>query len=888
MHRPDTLSHFLPCSVYPSLTTGYLMKVAVRSLCEFAARSGSLEFRYTPSPTSEEGIRGHQKLQSRRVADAKPYAHYDAEYLLEGSIEGITLKGRADGYWRMLATDTAESDGDASIPLLEEIKTHRGELERIGEGQKQLHLAQLKVYGALLCLRDNLSAVRLRLVYFDIDRDQESPTEHLWQASVLQQFAQDLCRQYRAWHKQEAEHRQQRDSALEQLMFPYPAFRPFQRELSEAVYKGIYTQRQLLLEAPTGLGKTLGVSFPALKAMVKSQLDRLFLLSSRTTGRQLFLDALRQLVRNGQDTDDALTPVPLRILELSAKEKSCEHPDKACHGDSCPLARGFFDRLPQARQAAANCYWLDQNEIRRIALSNDICPYYLTQEMARWSDLIVGDVNHYFDRQALLFSLTLQNDWRVVPLVDEAHNLIDRARGMYSAQLDRALYSKAAKCAPEPLKKPIQAVQQGWRKLIAEAAGEQAEALSSNASRQPLAIHLDQVPDQLNGYLHQLVTELTDYLVEQPGPQGMASQQIGLDPQSELNLQQLLFDTLGFLRLAELFDRHSLCTLELSAGQTRFREPKVKATLRIQNLIPADFLRERFNTAFATVLFSATLSPAEYYRDLLGMAGGRSDDAETAGRTESTGNSGNTVKTDDANTTDKAIKTGNPIKGDDTEDKSKPDTSKQIRDALWFSLPGPFRREQLDLRLVPISTRFKDRNRSIEPLCQRIARQYQQKPGNYLVYLSSFSYLEQLQRGLERFCSDLPLQVQSAGMKEEERQRFIQRFRQEQGLVGLAVLGGAFSEGIDLPGDALIGVFVATLGLPPYDSFHETLSQRLEQRFGDGYRYTYLYPGLRKVIQAAGRLIRTPEDTGVIELIDDRFMQQEVQALMPGWWFSQP
>ena len=850
------------------------MKVAVRSLCEFAARSGSLEFRYTPSPTAEEGIRGHQKLQKRRINAAGTEQDYTAEYLLEGTLKGITLKGRADGY-----LSAAESVASEGYPLLEEIKTHRGELDRIGDGQRQLHLAQLKVYGALLCLRDDLPAVRLRLVYYDIDRDQESPNESLWQANALINFAEDLCARYALWHRQEAQHRRQRDLALQQLQFPYPEFRPFQRALSEAVYKGIFTRRQLLLEAPTGLGKTLGVSFPALKAMPKCRLDRLFLLSSRTTGRQLFMDALKQLIAGQSDTplpaaalpdgllsDPALHKqgLPVRILELSAKERSCEHPDKACHGDSCPLAEGFFDRLPQARQEAAELRWLDQAQLRQLALKHNLCPYYLTQEMTRWCDLVVGDVNHYFDRQAVLFSLTQQNDWQVVPLVDEAHNLIDRARSMYSAQLDRFLFShalkgsKVAQAAPEALKKPLQAVQQGWRKLIAEVASDQLDQGGNLISGKPISINLDQVPEQLNGYLHQLVTAITDYLADSMKEHQPSHRQVALlahDPalpaSPEQPLQQLMFDTLSFLKLAELFDRHSLCTLQLAKGNPKYREPKIKASLKLQNLIPADFLRERFNIAYACVLFSATLSPAEYYRDLLGMAG-----HQTA--------------TDDTDNTVATAKTSN--------------NHHPLREALWLSLPGPFHRDQLDLRQVPISTRFRDRNRSIPPICQRIATQYQQKPGNYLVYLSSFSYLQQLHNGLTERCPEIPLQVQSAGMKEEDRQRFIERFRTEQGLVGLAVLGGAFSEGIDLPGDALIGVFVATLGLPPYDDFHETLSQRLEQRFGDGYRYTYLYPGLRKVIQAAGRLIRSPEDTGVIELIDDRFMQPDIQALMPDWW----
>jgi DNA excision repair protein ERCC-2 len=258
--------------------------------------------------------------------------------------------------------------------------------------------------------------------------------------------------------------------------------------LSETVYKGICTDRALLLEAPTGIGKTLGVTYPALMAMPRRQLDRLFVLTARTTGRQLVLDSLWMLF-----PEDDTERLPLRVLELTARDKACEYPDRACHGESCPLADGFFDRLPAARQAAVETRWLDRTRIQALAAEHEICPYYLAQEMARWSDVIIGDMNHYFDQQALLSGLTRQNDWRVVPLIDETHNLIDRARGMYSAQLSQAQFRQVARSAPESLGNAFRAVQRAWGKLIKN----QIEPVTSPETGDQ-RYHLTEVPTELN------------------------------------------------------------------------------------------------------------------------------------------------------------------------------------------------------------------------------------------------------------------------------------------------------------------------------------------------------------------------------------------------------
>ena len=748
------------------------MKVAVRTLCEFAARDGDLDFRYTPAPSAEEGIAGHQAIQAKRGYG------YKSEYSLTGNCMELELSGRADGY-------------NPHKNRLEEIKTHRGDVSRIRPHQRALHRAQLRAYGALLCRQENRKSVELALVYYDTGRDKETVLTETAKADELWQELGTLCGRYQAWAEQEEHHREQRDALLATLTFPFPDFRPRQRQLAETVYKNSVKAGTLLLEAPTGLGKTLGTLFPALMAMPAAKQDRLFYLTCRNTARQLALDAVDKL----RAAQHELQPWPLRTLELVSKDDACEHPDKACHGESCPLAKGFFDRLPDARAEAVQSKGpLNQQNLAKIAAGHDICPYFLAQEMARWSDLVIGDVNRLFDQSALLHGLIRQNNWQASVLVDEAHNLVDRARGMYSVQLEQQRLLKLKKIAPKPVKAALDRTARAWQALIRDH-GEQA---------QPVFLAI--LPPQLLGALQAMVSVITDYLADNP---------------PDLALQEVMFESVAFMKLADSFGDHSLCEFQ--------RTGRGRARLTIQNLVPADFLTERFRAAHSVLLFSATLSPGVYYRDLLGLP----------------------------------------------------------EDARFTSLPSPFSAEQLKVEFTPgISTRQVHREASLQPIAELIAKQYRERPGHYLAFFSSFKYVKEVSDALAKQAPDIPQRSQQPGMSAEQRRQFLADFRKPEGSIAFAVLGGVFSEGIDLPGDQLIGAFVATLGLPPFDAWHEILKDRLQQRFGEGYNYTYLIPGLQKVAQAAGRVIRTPEDRGVIWLIDDRFLKRPVRGLLPTWWFT--
>lgn len=744
--------------------------MAVRALCEFTAKVGDLDLRFTPSPSAQEGIAGHRTVASRRSA------HYQNEVVLEGEYEELKVRGRADGY-------------DPDSNRLEEVKTYRGDLDAQPANHRQLHWAQVKVYGWLMCQKLGLAHIDLALVYFDIVGEGETSLNQRFAAADLQCFFNRQCALFLGWARQEMQHRDARNRAAQALAFPHSAFRPGQRNLAESVYKAVSTGRCLMAQAPTGIGKTVGTIFPMLKALAPQQLDKVLFLTAKTPGRKLALDAAQVLYASSPE-------LPLRVLELVARDKACEHLDKACHGESCPLAKGFYDRLPAARIAAAKVRLLDQRNLREVALEHGLCPYYLSQEMARWSDLVVADYNYYFDFGALLFGLAQLNQWRVAVLVDEAHNLVERARSMYSASLDQYTLKTLRDTAPEPLKKPLRRLNREWNALHKD----QLAPYQAYAAR----------PDKMLQALSLCAGAMGDYFNDHP---------------EALNgdLQAFYFEALQFAKVAELFNEHFIFDISLR----QLRGKRSSSTLCLRNVVPAEFIRPRLTAARSSVLFSATLSPRHYYADLLGLP------ADTA----------------------------------------------------WVDVESPFNAAQLRVRIVDeVSTRFVHRQASLEPIVELIAEQFAHQPGNYLAFFSSFDYLQQVALLLAERHPHIALWQQSRGMAEAERRAFLEQFTEHSRGVGFAVLGGAFGEGIDLPGARLIGAFIATLGLPQLNPVNEQMKQRMGAIFGSGYDYTYLYPGIQKVVQAAGRVIRSQQDQGVVMLIDDRFGEARVRQLLPRWW----
>lgn len=749
--------------------------ISVRGLCEFAARRGSLDLRFHIAPTGQEGVAGHRIVMARRPA------HYQKEVSLHAEYGLLTVRGRADGF-------------DSQAGRLEEIKTYRGRLRDIPEAHSSLHWAQAKLYGHLMCHTRQLENLELALVYFNITNGRETIRTLHCSALDLQQHFQALCNEFVAWAKQELQHREKRNAALHELQLPFDAFREGQRALAKAVYRSVRDGTHIAIQAPTGIGKTMGTLFPALKAMPAQNVDKLYFLTAKTPGRRVALHALQAM--QGE------TAMPLRVLELASREHACEHPDKQCHPESCPLAQGFYDKLGNARQHVLKANHLDRETLRDHALEHDICPYHLGAELVPWCDVIVGDYNYYFDVGAALHGRADAHDWKIAVLIDEAHNMVERTRRMYSASLRRQdLEALRQAQASSKQKDALALLVREWSTLVKH----QAESYQRHEAP----------PASFVRALQQAVQAIADYL----------------ESRSDLVPEQVLrfyFDSHHFLRMAESFGPHSIFDTTTALAPGRHAKNALDTSCSIRNVVPAPFLKPRFETAHSCVLFSATLQPWSYYADMLGM----------------------------------------------------PDST------AWNDIESPFHADQLGVHIVrDISTRYADREASLVPITEIIARQYAQRPGNYLVFSSSFDYLHRLADTFSRHHPATPIWIQSRNMDSPARADFLARFDTSKSGIGFAVLGGVFAEGIDLPGNQLIGAFIATLGLPQVNPVNEALKQCLNNGFAQqGYDYAYLYPGLRKVVQAAGRVIRTPQDAGVVYLIDDRYSRPVVQRLLPSWW----
>jgi len=741
-------------------------------MCDLTARMGDLDQRFTPSPTALEGMMGHNSVTSNRNSS------YQTEITVTGEYQNIFVRGRADGY-------------DPDINQLEEIKTFKGLLERMPENHRYLHWAQAKIYASLLCQERELSEINAALVYYNVSSKHEEPLSEHYTAAALEAYFSAQCQKLQTWADREVAHRLARNQQLTELQFPHPTFRTGQRQLSESVYKTANLGKCLMAQATTGIGKTLGTLFPLLKAMPDKKLDKIFFLTAKTSGRKLALDALTVI-------HDANPNLKLRTLELVAREKACEYPDKSCHGDSCPLAKGFYDRLPAARLDALERGMMDRDTLKAVAREHQICPYYLGQDLVSWSDVVVGDYNYYFDLYAVLYAGTVINEWRVSILVDEAHNMIERGRKMYSAELSQQAFEHLRQTAPKALKSVLDKLGFAWIRLV--------------QNQEAVYEVYPAIEEEFEFALQRVVTRVTDYLAEHP---------TNNDPE----LLNFYFDALQFATLADSFGPHSMFDITRTANRASLLQENT--LLCIRNIVPAPFLKTRFEAAQSSILFSATLSPSHFYSDMLGL----------------------------------------------------PDKTP------FIDVQSPFSPEQLEVKVVShISTRFLRRRYSIMPIAQLMAKQYKARPGNYLLFVSSFDYLQQVYALFSERFPDIPVRQQSRMMNESEREEFINRFTPTSEGIAFAVLGGSFGEAIDLPGDRLVGAFIATIGLPQINEINEQMRVRMEAIFGLGYEYTYLYPGLQKVVQAAGRVIRTKDDRGVIHLIDDRYTQPEVRDLLPDWW----
>ena len=761
----------------------HTIRISVRNLVEFILRSGDLDHRHRGGRDTDsmlEGSRIHRKLQ--KAAGPGYRAEVSLSRIFDAEEFRLKLEGRADGIF--------EEEG---LTVIDEIKGMYRDLSTLTE-PLPLHLAQARCYAAIYSQEQGLDRIGVRMTYCSLETEEiryfvseESP-------EVLEEWLDGLVEAYLQWARYLYHHQLERNASLKVLEFPYP-YRPGQKEMAVSVYRALARERDLFMQAPTGVGKTLSVLFPALKAVGEEKIDRIFYLTARTITRSVAEETMALLATCG---------MRLTSLTITAKEKLCFQEKADCDPETCPYAKGHFDRV----NAAVYRILQQEQQITREILIDyaaryQVCPFEFCLDISDWVDALICDYNYVFDPNVRLkryFGDSRPSE-RYLFLVDEAHNLVGRARDMFSAGLTKEEILEVRKQIADrrpALKRKLAALN---RLLL---------AMKKEATEVTLYEDLaDFYPAALSAF-----GELETWLTEE--------EEI---PERE-ELLEFYFLLRDFLSAYE----------NRNEGYRIYSEIQKDGSflLRLFCIDPSGRLRECLDQAVSTIFFSATLLPVRYYKKLL------------TGREE-----------------DYAVYTESPFPGQNRILLLGRDISSR------YSRRGEeeYRKAVAYIREVTAARR-----------------------GNYMVFFPSYQVMKEVtllwEQEQERDPCPTGLLLQKTVMREEEKEAFLAEFHRERenSLAAFCVMGGSFAEGIDLREDALIGVIVIGTGLPMVCTEQELLRDYFAEKEGMGYEYAFLYPGFNKVMQAAGRVIRTMKDRGVILLLDDRFLRTEYRDLFPREW----
>lgn len=694
----------------------------------------------------------------------------------------VSVEGRADGIW-------TDENREEPLVVIDEIKGTYRDLSRM-EAPVEAHLAQAKCYAYIYGQQHGQMRMGVRMIYADLETEELRYFEETYTMEELSGWFRDLMAEYGKWVSFESLWQERRAESLKKLIFPFD-YREGQKDLAVSVYRTIARKKRLFIQAPTGVGKTLSVLFPALKAMGEGLASRIFYLTARTITRIVAVDALDLLRQQGME---------LKTVVLTAKEKLCVCEKPECDPDHCPRAKGHFDRINQAVYEL----WTTGPDActREVILESaeryQVCPFELSLDLAVWVDTLICDYNYVFDPNVSLkrfFADGVREDYLF--LIDEAHNLVERGREMYSASLEKEAFLQ--------MKKLLRGKREGLTKAL------------DGCNRYLLTLKREcesgfQILPQVGGFelqLQRLSTELDKYL-EQPVPEEIREQ-----------VMEFYFSVWNFLGICDRLDDNYVIYTEFSEEGHFW--------LHLYCVRPAENLRQCLDCGTATIFFSATLLPVNYYKDLL---------------------------------------TGN------------------LEDYAVYA-KSPFDpANRLLLVGTDVSSRY---SRRVASEYERMARYIHEtvtvKTGNYLVFAPSYQVMEQVADRCVAY-EDMECIRQKSGMTEEDREAFLKEFEKERNhsLVGFCVMGGIFSEGIDLTEDRLIGALIIGTGLPQVCREREIVKEYFDKKGMDGFAYAYQYPGMNKVLQAAGRVIRTEADRGMILLMDDRFATISYQRLFPREW----
>ena len=756
--------------------------MSVRNLVEFILREGDIDNRISGSMEKDamlQGGRMHRKIQRRMGPE------YHAEYSLKMRIpcEGyqIQLEGRADG------VIIREKDGKPDV-IIDEIKGIFRDIHFL-EAPVNVHLAQAKCYAYIYGEQNELDEIGVQMTYCHLDTEEVKRFRQHYSLEELKTWFDGLIEKYRKWAEFQIRWEKERDESIGKIEFPFP-YRKGQYDLAASVYRTILRKKKLFIQAPTGVGKTMSVIFPAVKAVREGLGQKIFYLTAKTITRTVAEQAFRTLKEQG---------LKFKVVTLTAKEKICLCEETDCNPDACPYAKGHFDRVNDAVfDMITGGRDISRETLEEQARKYRVCPFELSLDVSVWTDAVICDYNYVFDPNAHLkrfFSESGDNGYLF--LIDEAHNLVERGREMYSAVLYK-----------EDILEVRRAVKQMDSRLAKRL--EETNRLMLELKRECEDYRVLESVSHLALKLMNLLTEMERFLEEYREGE---KRELVLD---------LYFQVRDFLNIHDILDENYVIYSELE------RDGRFKVKLFCVN--PAANLQNYLEQGNSTIFFSATLLPIRYYKKLL------------------------SVETDDY--------------------------------AVYAESPFP---EENRLLIIgrDVSTRYTQRGQIMyRRIAEYIAAVAEARRGNYMAFFPSYRFMEDVYEEFIRRAPGITAVVQSQFMDEKEREQFLERFEASDsaGLVGFCVMGGIFSEGIDLAADRLIGAVVVGTGLPQVCNDREIVKQYFDSRGMDGFDYSYRYPGMNKVLQSAGRVIRTENDRGIIVLLDDRFCQKRYQELFPREW----
>lgn len=750
--------------------------LSVHQLVDFLLRKGNIDNRVYNRSAMSEGTRIHNEYQS--LQDSSYISEYPLQITITREDLTITIQGRADGIIK-----------SRDRYIIDEIKSTVEDLKDFREEQLDWHLGQAKCYAYMFAKMQNQDSVGVRLTYIKQGNTQEKLIDdYVFMFDHLEKYVLDLIDQYLDFYQIILKRLDDRKISATNLEFPFDNFRDGQRQLSKYVYSVSQKGGMLFVEAPTGIGKTMSTLFPYIKSLADDENSKIFYLTAKSSGKESAMNAIRILKNSGLSIDEIL---------ITAKEKICFCKGKSCNPDECPFTEHYYDKVVNViRYALLSYSTFDYKTITHLAYENRLCPFELQLDLSLYCDIIVCDYNYMYDPTAYLHRYFDDDASHYLALVDEAHNLVDRSREMYSATLSFNTYKEMKKSIRGSEEKGFKNITRKLNKLFNEASSlEEGNTVFNEFSSdiyKTLRTTMDNL-QEISKKNHKVITKEVTAL------------------SMEIN---------SFLKMFDLFSERYIAYISNDKNDTCFHLFCKDASR---------FLMDINKSLKAVTCFSATMSPIEYYINTLGG---------------------------------------------------------EILTDPYLILPSPFDKNNLLLMIAPkVSIKYKNREASYPVVAEYIKAFTSKKTGNYFVYVPSYEYLAKLKENLKE-SRRINYYYQEKEMSEQDKEIFLSNFvaSPKKTSIGFLVIGGAFSEGIDLVSDRLIGAVIVGVGAPRINFESDQIAEYYKAKEMDGYNYAYLYPGMNKVMQAVGRVIRSESDRGAVLLIDERYTYRNYRSLFKSEW----